>query len=144
MMLARVSRARRAAQQVLGALVLVAAGRFAYTSFDRWSAQRGAGQASTPQPASADTTRPAPSPAAAGAGADKPLGELIAVVLSVSDGERRSQVFLDGTPLGHTTYVGDVSCRRGSDVTIRIQPKRGSPIERVRRCEGPMIEVKEP
>jgi hypothetical protein len=141
MMLVRVTQARRAVQQVLGLLVLVAAGRFAYTSFERWSVQ---GEGAASQSPSGPAAPPTPSPPLAGAAADPLAGQLIAVVLHVSDGQRRSEVFLDGAPLGHTTYVGDVSCRRGTDVTIRIQPKRGSPIERVRRCDGQMIEVKEP
>ena len=145
MMLVHVARARHVVQHGLALLLVVGAGRFAYVSYERWSALQGDGSARAqdrdPRP---PLPEPAPTPAAAGAAApEPPLGELITIVLSVSHGNHRSEVFFDDSPLGHTAYVGQVPCRRGSEVRIRIHPKRASPIEHVRRCDGSDISIQE-
>ena len=142
MMLVHVSRARRAGQQVLALFALAAAARFAYVGFERWSGQRPpiAAVAARPMP-----ELPGPAPVAgAPAPPPEPTGELITVVLTVSHGNHRSEVFLDDSPLGHTVFVGQAPCRKGSDVTIRIKPKRGSAIDHVERCDGSDIVIHEP
>jgi hypothetical protein len=146
MMLVYVARARHLAQHVLAALCLLGAGRFASASFETWSASRGAvvvdaDSSAVTRPPVLDFAAPT---SAAGAAPPAPPGDLITVVLSVSHGNRRSEVFLDDSPLGHTVYVGQVPCRRGSDVTVRIQPKRGPAIEHLRRCDGSDIAISEP
>jgi hypothetical protein len=142
MMVVHVSRARRAGQQLLALVALVAAGRFAYVGFERWDAQRQPIAAAAPLPV--PELLPGPAPAAGfPAPPPAPPGELITVVLTVSHGNHRSEVFLDDSPLGHTVFVGQAPCRKGSDVTIRIKPKRGSPIDHVERCDGSDIVIHE-
>ena len=136
-----VHHARQLMVHVLSALVLATAARFAWTAHAQWAAV----QEQTPAQAQQPAAIAAPKPSAAQPRApEAPLGKLVRVVLSVSHGERRSEVLLDGMPLGHTTYAGDVSCHLGSNVTVTIIPKQGAPIERVRRCDGQMLVVREP
>lgn len=142
MMLVLVSKARRLVQNALAALVLVGAARFAYVGYEGFVADAAPARTEA-TPTERRPGADAPSAQATG-GSGEPQSELITVMVSVSHGDRRSEVLLDGMPLGHTTYVGSVPCRRDTKVTIRILPKRGEPIEHVRRCDGTDIVVKEP
>jgi hypothetical protein len=137
-------RARRIAQLALSVLVLTLAARFAWTARAQWEAAK-------PPPVLvpvAPKTRiapapPAPKPAAAPS-EPEPTGALVRVVLSVSHGERRSEVLLDGMHLGHTTYAGDVSCRLGTNLALRIVPAHGAPIDKVLPCDGRNLVVRVP
>jgi hypothetical protein len=136
-----VQRTRRALQIVLSVLALAAAARFGWAAHAQWDAARVREPAPAPGPAPIE---PPEAPVAKPTEPATPLGELVHVVLSVSHGNRRSEVLYEGMSVGQTTYAGDQSCHLGSNVTIRIIPKHGEPIERVRRCDGDMIVVREP
>lgn len=68
-------------------------------------------------------------------------GPRIRVMLSVTLGEQRSEVYVNGDLQGLTPYAGDVSCQRGEAISVQIVPNEGPLIERKPICQGSMIRI---
>jgi len=71
------------------------------------------------------------------------FGTPIRMTAMVTAGPDRSDVFIDGANVGKSPYVGDISCRAGDTVLVRIVPIRGNPIEFQRPCTKGTLRVDE-
>jgi hypothetical protein len=159
-MASKIGLLRAGGEVLLSSLVLVAAGRFAFVATapllqggPASAAAVDAPRTTTPQvlselerdlrdllerdarPRRVETTAAAEQPAV------PDPGDRIEVMLSITAGGNRSDVFVDGAPVGQTAFVGQVGCHRGAALKIRIVPRRGEPLERTRICTGEMIFV---
>ena len=67
----------------------------------------------------------------------------VRVMLSVSYSKGPASVYVNGQPMGQAAFVGEFYCERGDELTIRIEPTRGAPIEGVRACVPGFIVVSE-
>lgn len=54
--------------------------------------------------------------------------------LLIDLGPPRSEVFVDGRPVGRTPFVGQVRCSPGREIRIQVVPARGLPLEERRVC----------
>lgn len=77
-------------------------------------------------------------PAAKGSGVFR-----LHTVISVTHGNQRSEVYVNGELMGNTPYAGDVSCKRGELVSVEIAPRNGPPIVREVMCQSGPMEVSE-
>ena len=59
--------------------------------------------------------------------------------LLVDLGPNRSEVFVGGRLVGHTPYVGQVSCEPNESIKIQVLPPKGVPLFRVAVCRGDTI-----
>jgi hypothetical protein len=59
--------------------------------------------------------------------------------LLVDVGPERSEVYVQGRLVGHTPYVGQVSCAEGQPIKIDILPPEGAPAVRSAVCRGDTI-----
>lgn len=85
----------------------------------------------------APTTQTLPEPA------PNPSPQLRRILVDL--GPERSEVFLDGHLVGHTPYVGQVSCTTEAPVRIEVLPAQGAPIKRIVVCRGAnLIAAQEP
>lgn len=57
------------------------------------------------------------------------------------DGEVRSAVFFDNAFLGHTPYMGEVSCREGAPVLVEVVPPRGDTRRYRGECRGTLLRL---
>jgi hypothetical protein len=64
-------------------------------------------------------------PAATDAAGD---GQAVRSTLLVTAGPARSEVLVDGAPVGHTPFLGEVSCKLGASISIQVLPARGAPL----------------
>jgi hypothetical protein len=62
----------------------------------------------------------------------KPELQIRSVV--VDFGPARSEVFINGGPVGRTPYAGQVSCRLGDTFRVDVVPPKGLPIHKDMRC----------
>jgi len=60
----------------------------------------------------------------------------VRLTLSVAAGPERSEVYVNGSRLGWSPYVGDYTCKQGEQLRIEIVPTRGNLITRSATCEG--------
>ena len=65
-----------------------------------------------------------------------PKGAPLRLMLSVLAGPERSEVFVNGSPLGLTPYLGDLSCKQGEPLRIEVVPAHQGLISRSAICEG--------
>jgi len=65
-----------------------------------------------------------------------PKGAPLRLMLSVLAGPERSEVFVNGSPLGLTPYLGDLSCKQGEPLRIEVVPAHQGLIRRSAICEG--------
>lgn len=84
---------------------------------------------------SAAPTAPAPSGSA---------GRPYRVTLGVNYGEPRSEVYVNGSLVGQTPFLGDTSCKSGQPIRIEVVPKSGLPLTYLRRCQGGSLELNGP
>jgi hypothetical protein len=63
-------------------------------------------------------------------------GDSLRLMLSVLAGPERSEVYLNGSRLGLTPYLGDLTCKQGEQLRIEIVPTREALISRSATCEG--------
>ncbi len=68
--------------------------------------------------------------------------ELIHPKLYIDVGAERSKVFVNGSYVGHTPYIGEVGCRVGELVEVDVDPPVGLPLHFTGRCEGTTLTVK--
>lgn len=63
--------------------------------------------------------------------------------LSVVAGPERSEVFVNGTRLGLSPYLGDFSCKEGEDLSVQVVPSRGVLITRQAKCVGQTLLIRD-
>jgi hypothetical protein len=68
-------------------------------------------------------------------------GEPLRVTLVVSVGPDRSEVLVNGSVVGQSPFVGDLSCKRGEELRIDLLPKRGLPSRFTRACTEGTVRV---
>ena len=61
-------------------------------------------------------------------------GEPLRVPLLVGGETPRSEVYVNGTLVGNSPFIGEVSCRAGEILRIAIVPPAGVPSEHRRQC----------
>ena len=61
--------------------------------------------------------------------------------LIVSVGPQRSEVFVNGVPVGRTPYVGDLQCAKGKKVRVDILALKGTPLRRDVECRSGTITI---
>lgn len=148
MMRAALGRAASVAQLAAAVLIATLAIRFSVTAVLRGVGERtprlapsgtepsGSASASLPM-VTTTTTAVAPSGPTAAAGAS------LRVPLIVGGGGPRSEVFVGGVKVGHTPYLGEVSCKAGEVVRIQVLPPTGSPTHYTRRCAPGTLRVED-
>jgi hypothetical protein len=100
------------------------------------TAQAGTAPAPAPTPAPA-RTRHVPAPDRPRNSSNKDgAGEPLRLMLSVLAGPERSEVYVNGSRLGLTPYLGDLSCKQGEQLRIEVVPERDALISRSATCEG--------
>ena len=77
---------------------------------------------------------PAPPPAPKPAGPSAVRGSSLRIPVVVAIGKDRSIVRINGTDVGHSPYVGEVSCKAGETVRIEIIPNTGTSQVILREC----------
>ena len=84
--------------------------------------------------------------AAAGAAiAAAPAPQYVKSYISVRVGPSRSELRLDGVLVGHTPYVGQITCQKGRTVKINLLPPKGMPKDYEIPClDGEMRLLDEP
>jgi hypothetical protein len=65
-----------------------------------------------------------------------PKGAPLRLLLSVLAGPERSEVFVNGSRLGLTPYLGDLSCKQGEPLRVEVVPAHQGLISRSAICEG--------
>ena len=65
-----------------------------------------------------------------------PKGAPLRLLLSVLVGPERSEVFVNGSRLGLTPYLGDLSCKQGEPLRVEVVPAHEGLISRSAICEG--------
>lgn len=89
------------------------------------------GPAPAPGPATARTRhQPAPERARALGGPS------LRLMLSVNAGPERSEVYVNGSLLGLSPYVGDLTCKEGEQLRVEVVPPKGALVTRSATCEG--------
>ncbi|HVU00495.1 MAG TPA: hypothetical protein VHE30_02045 [Polyangiaceae bacterium] len=71
-------------------------------------------------------------------------GRAVRLTLSVSSGSPRSDVYVNGSRVGNTPFLGDTSCKTGQPVRIEVVPASGPPLTYLRDCRGGSIEISGP
>lgn len=66
------------------------------------------------------------------------------VTLGVNYGEPRSEVYVNGSHVGQTPFLGDTSCKSGQPIRIEVVPKSGLPLTYLRVCQGGSLELNGP
>lgn len=95
---------------------------------------------------SAATLPPAPTVAKSARAAPPVIirGEPTRLGLSISAGEPRSEVFVNGVRRGHTPFLGDVSCKIGEPLMIQVIPKKGALLVFERICRPGTLSLSKP
>lgn len=97
----------------------------------------GAGKAGTTASANASVQVPHGTPVAS-----QPLtGRPLRVTLGVNYGSARSEVYVNGSRVGNTPFLGDTSCKSGQTIRVEVVPPQGAPLTYVRECRGGSIEI---
>ncbi|HEX7668550.1 MAG TPA: hypothetical protein VF395_03155 [Polyangiaceae bacterium] len=115
--------------------------RVSNANFAQKPASHGPASAETAAPVAPGWARPeraaAPAPSASG-------GRPFRVTLGVNYGEPRSEVYVNGSLVGQTPFLGDTSCKSGQPIRIEVVPKSGLPLTYLRRCQGGSLELNGP
>jgi hypothetical protein len=69
-------------------------------------------------------------------------GPPLRLTLSVTVGPPRSEVYVNGSRLGDSPYLGDFSCKSGERLQIEVVPEKGALITRTATCEGSLLSVR--
>ncbi len=76
-----------------------------------------------------------------GKGGKKKPGRAMASLI-VNVGPERSEVFVNGVPVGRTPYLGDLQCARGNKVKVDIlPPNKGKPLTRTVECRSGVLTI---
>lgn len=137
----------RAVLQPLGAALLLAlAMRFTWAVTND---PRAPVLAPTPRATPTQSALPLPKPASVikPAHSAPPIvirGAPARLSLSVSAGEPRSEVFVNGVRRGNTPFLGDVSCKIGEPLMIQVVPKQGALLVFERVCRPGTLSISKP
>jgi hypothetical protein len=64
------------------------------------------------------------------------------LMLSVLAGPEGSDVYVNGSRVGHSPYLGDVSCKSGEKLRIEIVPQKAPLLTRSATCEGTTLLIR--
>lgn len=64
------------------------------------------------------------------------------LMLSVLAGPERSEVYVNGSRVGYSPYLGDLSCKSGEKLRIEIVPQKAPLILRSATCEGTTLLIR--
>jgi hypothetical protein len=64
------------------------------------------------------------------------------LMLSVLAGPERSEVYVNGSRVGYSPYLGDLSCKSGEKLRIEIVPQKAPLIARTATCEGTTLLIR--
>jgi hypothetical protein len=131
------------ARVAAAAVTALAAGRFAFVAVDTALAIEDKPPPAA-QPASPGRQRTPSSagPAATGAPtATATPGAPIRAQLMVNVGTERAEVFVDGTKVGSSPFVGTISCNAGAKVDIEVVITKGVVYGYERTCEPGTMRV---
>jgi len=78
--------------------------------------------------------------AAAAAATDAPRS--LRVMLNITAGPERAEVYANGLRLGLTPYLGDYTCKQGEALRFEIVPEQGPLQVRRATCRGAMVNVR--
>jgi hypothetical protein len=133
----------------LGGLLCALAGLRLMTVAVGWAAEARA-PVEVPEARVAPGSAPARSRSAAHAAiaaedrVEAPTAEPLRVMLSVSAGAPRSEVYVNGALLGLSPFLGDFTCKRGEKLKVEIVPKANRPLlERRAVCEGKTLRIED-
>lgn len=87
-------------------------------------------------PTARERHKPAPERATAQGGAP------LRLMLSVNAGPERSEVYVNGSRIGMSPYLGDYSCKQGEQLRVEIVPPKGALVTRSASCEGRTILIR--
>jgi hypothetical protein len=144
-MRAAIARGAAMAQLAAALMLVVLAVRFSVSAVIRSVADENPGlrpaqsASATPPPPSVTTAKPKPAPAPEVPQAV--VGSSLRVPIVVSVGPDRSELYVNGVRVGHSPFVGEVSCKAGEKVKIELVPPRGSPQVYERRCAPGTLRV---
>jgi hypothetical protein len=92
-----------------------------------------------------ETARPRPEdPEGAPVPSAPRSGPSVRMSISVLVGGDRAEVFIAGRKVGLTPFLGDVPCKRPSEVAIEVVPAQGPPLTFTRRCRAGLTRITEP
>jgi hypothetical protein len=136
---------------VLGAALFAASGLRLMTVAVAWAleARSEASAVAPPAPArvvvskGSRVTAPVAASARAQAPEALPSGEPLRLMLAVSAGAPRSEVYVNGSRLGLTPYLGDFTCKRGEKLKVEVVPARGALVVREAACEGKTLRIQD-
>lgn len=74
---------------------------------------------------------------------DEEPARSVRLSLSVLAGPERSEVFVNGTRLGLSPYLGDFTCKEGEDLNVQVIPSRGALITRQAKCGGQTLLIRD-
>lgn len=134
MMRASVARAAGFAQVAAALLLCVVGVRFAVAGmlFAIEAREPALASAAGVQPA-APVAKPSAKPASGGA-PSVASGSPLRVPLVVQSSDERAEVLVGGSSVGHTPYLGEVSCKAGERLKIDVLPRKGPPRSFEPRC----------
>lgn len=69
-------------------------------------------------------------------------GAPLRLTLSVVVGPPRSEVYVNGSRIGYSPYLGDFSCKSGERLHVEVVPEKEPLITRTATCEGSMLSVR--
>lgn len=142
---ATLDRAGRAAQLLGGVLCAALGLRVMTLAIGEAKARRAppapvAAAPAAPQKAAPATARERHKPAPERATAQ--VGAPLRLMLSVNAGPERSEVYVNGSRIGLSPYLGDYSCKQGEQLRVEIVPPQGALVTRSAACEGRTILIR--
>ena len=144
-----VGRVASGAQLITAALMAVVALRFAFVTF---TAIMGASIETLPVDAaslpgaSASVSfapRAAPEPNSRAVSTPRGPSPSRRVMLMISVGDDRAEVYVNGQLLGRSPYVGDFSCKPGEPLRIEVVPEKRVIKRFTRTCQGDAVRIDE-
>jgi len=69
-------------------------------------------------------------------------GNSLRLMLSVVAGPERSEVYVNGSRLGLSPYLGDYTCKQGEELRIEVVPAHQALITRSATCEGQTLWIR--
>jgi hypothetical protein len=150
MMRAWLARARRICQ-VLGAGLWAALGlRIMLGAISEARAQRAVAQVAQPESAKPhlvdladEVVSPEIPPTAPKPEAKAKSGASLRLMLSVTVGPERSEIFVNGTRLGLSPSVGDFTCKEGEGLEIHVVPVHLPLLTRQAQCVGKTLLIRD-
>lgn len=143
-------RAAEVSRFVAAILILCISVRFALASVRHALGVSRATFAETPAPHPASDPHSSASGKAVSGAASPPVpgslpsGRPLRMTLGVSVGSPRSEVYVNGSLVGQTPFLGDTSCKSGQSVRIEVVPDKGPPLTYLRECLGGSVDIKGP